>query len=668
MPEFKMLQKQLEVRFAKLAKLASNTLYTVEVSKEEIIDTYLNNLPESDRQYHNCNCCKNFLHHYGNVVAIINGKVESIWDFPSDGMYKESVEALKALVLASSISGIFLTEERMLGTPFNLQNREEGVKRWEHFHYLLPKSYAGRGGLSIESQKGDIATTAQMFARALDTISIRSVNIVLELIEENAIYRGAEFKAIILDLKKHKMTYLLIPDLTATMYAWEHFTTPSARIRNTAIGTLLVAISEGTPIEQAVTSFESMVAPQNYRRPTALVTSNILNLAEETITRLGYEPSLHRRYATVDDIPLELVIFADKSVRNKSIMSVLQQEVLVDTSSLKNVSEVSLEQFLEGMLPNSESVEILLENKHSPNLVTLVTAENPDAPNLFPWNSPISWSYKSGMADSIKERVKAAGGSVEGELRVSLSWFNYDDLDLFLVEPNGNKIYFRDKRSRFSGGFLDVDMNTGSGGSRNAVENIIFPNASKIVDGIYHVGVHNYCKRETIDCGFEIEIECRGITHFLTFPTDVRNDSKVSVATISYNKEKGIVSLVSGLAGSERAALSKELWGMKSYQFQRVSAICKSPNYWEGSERGNEHTFFLLDKAHAEDAPRPFFNEYLKQELVQHRKVFELLGSRLQVSGGDRQLSGLGFSSTQPNSVYCRMRADGSSRIFKIII
>lgn len=46
-----------------------------------------------------------------------------------------------------------------------------------------------------------------------------------------------------------------------------------------------------------------------------------------------------------------------------------------------------------------------------------------------------SWAYTGGITDSIKERVKQAGGNVDGELRISLSWFNFDDLDLHVIEP-----------------------------------------------------------------------------------------------------------------------------------------------------------------------------------------------------------------------------------------
>lgn len=36
--------------------------------------------PEDERQSHTCNCCRQFIKPYGNVVAIVNNKLVSIWD------------------------------------------------------------------------------------------------------------------------------------------------------------------------------------------------------------------------------------------------------------------------------------------------------------------------------------------------------------------------------------------------------------------------------------------------------------------------------------------------------------------------------------------------------------------------------------------------------------
>ena len=83
------------------------------------------------------------------------------------------------------------------------------------------------------------------------------------------------------------------------------------------------------------------------------------------------------------------------------------------------------------------------------------------------WDNNFSWSYSGEVTDSIKERVKAAGGNVTGDLCCRLAWDYTDDLDLFIVEPDGGKIYFgnRGTPSR-NGGKLDVDANGGSGIAR----------------------------------------------------------------------------------------------------------------------------------------------------------------------------------------------------------
>lgn len=76
--------------------------------------------------------------------------------------------------------------------------------------------------------------------------------------------------------------------------------------------------------------------------------------------------------------------------------------------------------FVTNVLPHSKDVQILVENKHIPNFVTLTAPENPDAGQLFKWKNNFAWVYNGSMADSFKEKVKAAGGNVNGFLRCSL--------------------------------------------------------------------------------------------------------------------------------------------------------------------------------------------------------------------------------------------------------
>lgn len=90
-----------------------------------------------------------------------------------------------------------------------------------------------------------------------------------------------------------------------------------------------------------------------------------------------------------------------------------------------------------------------------------------------------------------------------------------------------------------------------------------------------------------------------------------------------------------------------------------------SPNYWDNQSIGNKHYFFMLEGCRNSEKTRGFFNEYLKESLNEHRKVFEILGNNLLLPTSLEQLSGLGFSSTVRNELICKV--EGSfERIIKV--
>lgn len=99
----------------------------------------------------------------------------------------------------------------------------------------------------------------------------------------------------------------------------------------------------------------------------------------------------------------------------------------------------------------------------------------------------------------------------------------------------------------------------------------------------------------------------------------------------------------------------KETWNLSTNKFHKVSLLTLSPNYWNGAEVGNKHYFFILDGCKNPSPVRGFFNEYLRSELSQDRKTFEMLANKMKAPYSDNQLSGLGFSSTIRNSVICKV-------------
>ena len=87
----------------------------------------------------------------------------------------------------------------------------------------------------------------------------------------------------------------------------------------------------------------------------------------------------------------------------------------------------------------------------------------------------------------------SGGGITDGEVRFTLRWSTTADLDLYVTDPCGNTISFRDRTATCQGrtGTLDVDANAGGSPlTSNPVENIVWPSGAPT--GTYRVGVNNF--------------------------------------------------------------------------------------------------------------------------------------------------------------------------------
>lgn len=664
---FRDFKKDVETAFK--AMIAEH-LFVVNVDKDLLWMAYLLSFDdEVIRQEHNCNACKSFIRHYGKVVAIdpVTYEVKTFWDNVHTPGYEKAAQEMAKLVKAAEVCDIFIQDTNEFhGCDHNVQLLPDGKTRtWYHLYVDIPERFKFNPRTvpfeSVAAYRGDVRARAGVFSRSLTELKLSAVEDVIDLIESNSLYRGAEF---LKGLQNFRAAMVNAPSDKKTNYCWLNFNSPIAKIRNTAMGTLLIDLSEGRNLEQAVKAYENIMAPANYKRPTALITKKQIELAQKQIEELGLTDALPRRHARVEDISVNDVLFVNRDTRSRmkgGMFDLLSESNTVNPKEFTKASEVTMDDFITKILPGAKNVEVLVENRHIPNLVTLTAPENPDAGHLFKWDNNFAWVYNGSVADSIKEKVKAAGGKVDGFMRCSLHWFNYDDLDLHVTEPGGNEIYFGDKRGR-SGGTLDVDMNAGSGTSRDAVENIVWSNPSELLNGKYTVRVHNYCKRESVDFGFELDIEINGELHKFSYEKPVKHKEYIEVAYI--NVSKGKITLTPIIKEGATSVKSTNEWGIDTMKFQKVSCIMFSPNHWEGNSVGNKHLFLMIDGCKNPDPVRGFFNEYLRADLERnHRRVFEALGSKAKTEYSDEQLSGLGFSTTSHNNVIVKV----DNKSFKII-
>ena len=686
--EFPAFAKIVAASFQELAK---GNVFVLDLDGDALYAEYLASFPAGTNPLfrktteHDCSCCRRFVRRAGIVVAIeeaaIGGvEIRTVWDraaAEAPAPYREVAARMRDAVLAANVCDLFRvgTKETGFGAAQtrSLNADTKQVETWEHF-------YTGEipSNLRVampDSVRGDYRTTVQVFGRGLVDLSAGAVETVLSLIDSNNLYRGEEHKTALLQFQRAQRAFSLLREgRERNTFAWAKASGPAARFRNTVIGTLVQDLSEGPDVEGAVRSFETKIAPQNYKRTTAIITPAMVKLAMDTIEQLGLEPALERRFAVIGDISVNDVKWVDGSVKplmKGGIGDVLMQHAAVSKPPGKDeerAEDINLDDFVARVLPETSSLEILFKNELAGNLMSLTAPVHPEPKQLFRWDNDFAWSYGGNVADSIKARVKKAGGKIDGVLRVSLSWSNSDDLDLHIHEPTGGGVYglqghiFFGARRGWTGGTLDVDMNAHVI-AEDPVENVVW--SDKVPDGPYKVVVNNFRQRTTSNPGFAIEVENAGKLSHFSFNKIVRLKQDIHVCTL--HMKAGVIERIEpGEAGVTASTLSQEKWGLKTEQYVKVAAVTLSPNYWGDNAVGNKHTFFVIEGAKNDEAARGFYNEFLHPRLESHRKVFEVIGDKTKCQPTDGQLSGLGFSSTKKESFLVRAHQGKKQRLFNV--
>ena len=659
---FKPFAQQVKDNFD---SMSTKPLYRTNVGLDEIKDIYLASFPVGTNPVyitnteHDCTCCKSFIRNVGGLVNIVNGQIITIWDnITTDDAYEQVAQSMRDYVLSKPITSVFYASEKKYGQYQTTQSLPDGSTiNWNHFNCEIP-NHLFKGG-SVGELAGQHTTSASMLTESLSKFNTDAIVTVSNLIFDGLLYRGEEHKSAVDNFAKLWNKFQQYP-ADAKLFGLENFSNPAARFKNTVIGTLVEDISNGVDIEAAVKSFESKVAPANYKRSKSLITQGMIDSAMKTINELGIEPALERRHATIHDLNINDVLWADKSasVKMQGVAALLSTSVAKKKPATDNVTEVSIDSFLTDLVPTAESIEVLVENKHQSNFMNILAPVNPSA-NIMKWDNNFTWSYNGNVTDSMKELVKSFGGKVEGRMRFSIMWNdqndNPDDLDAYCHTPSG-EVYFGKKI--VGNMHLDVDIQRPEG---TAVENIIH-NSNSIKPGTYRYSVHNYSSRGATS-GFKAELEIDGSVFEYTYPKPLGQSEYVQVVTVNVDFN-GKVSFDHHLTNEQS---SKSIYNISTNQFTKVNSIMLSPNHWCNTvPTGNKHFMFILDGCQTKDTVRGFYNEFLSNDLTPHRKVFEVLASKMQVQPDTEQLAGIGFSSTVPNDLVVKLTNSSSTRMYKI--
>lgn len=683
---FKQLADKVKDNFSQMIK-DGKPIFLVNFDKDKMWEAYLNGFSNEDiRQSYNCNNCKSFFRRYAGIVGL-NEKLEYITMFDktsvvialdsemaNDGM-AQSIENVIKYIRSCKLETIpvfdFDPKETLGGVENNTS--QSGIN-WSHFNIHIPEKYVAKGSDSGASQRGKFTSKVTTLNRCLKEIKQSDTELLIELIDQGSIYKGVEFRpqlsAFLTVQKEYNKNN---ENLNYAYLASLNLSESVTNIRNTSIGTLLVDIAEGTDLDIAVKKYEKVVAPTNYKRPTALVTGKMIDEAKKELEKLGLIESLNRKYATRTDVSANDLLHTYNSTSDvsSSVFDDLKNEELINPKVLKKVEEVSIEDFINKVLPSATRVQALFENRHQGNLVSLITAQDLNEKGLFKWDNGFSWSYTGGITDSLREKVANLGGRVDGVFRFSHSWNelerNQSLMDLHVFMPGnshshstnqhdgygtGRRVGWNNRKDHQSGGNQDVDYVNEAPKDYIPVENITFPDINKMPEGKYICKIHNWSYRKSGGRG-KAEIEFGGNIYQYEYPA-TKNKEWITIAEVTL--KNGEFTIEHKLDSGNKVT-SKKVWGLDTYKLHDVTDIMLSPNYWGENKVGNKHYIFALANCISEEKPRPFFNEFLRQDLDKHRKVFEVLGSKVQILDDPNQLSGLGFSETLRNDIILKVKS-----------
>lgn len=701
----KEFNKKIQAKFAEMSK--TGKLFRVALTGQEIWGLYLNSFSKEnnpvfrapDSTSKNCNHCNNFIRRYANIVALDeNNNIVTMFDVDADSEYQDTVKVLSAAIKDSKIVDVFFetfnelnslpyesckktNDVFQLGVAENPKryNQEEAekykrgedfivlpdeIKIFNHFHLFLDKAFVDASGDSVEKIMGNYREAKEVFQKGMEIIPLDTLNLVKDLINQGSLLDGATHLHKIEKLIPLKTEYDNLPASQRDNWCWvKSFKLPIAKFKNELMGELCSDLAEGVELNKACQSWNKRVDSVNYMKATAPITKKQIEEAKKFVEENGYAESFDRRFATIDDIDVSEIRHTnvgDGKIKKASIFDNVKSTTSTrhKRSEFDGVEEVSIDKFMEDILPTCTSVEAFFTNNQQGNLVSLTTANNPDAKPLFKWNNPFSWTFNGNLAgkSEIKAAVKSRGGNVDGVMRVSLSFpATTDDYDLHLVEPTRNEIYFSNLRSvHLSSGVLDLDAEGRDGHQEpeKRVENIVYTDKSKMPKGAYKVFVNNYTGRGLhTPCFLEIEVE--GEVTILKMKINIAN--KIEAATINFDGSSFDVAVGNTMEVIDSKSISKEIYGLETNQFHKVNLVCESPNHWGDNNVGNKHYFFMLEGCKSPVAIRSFHNENLLPELAQHRKVLEVLGATNMIAPADKQLSGLGFNATVRDEAILRL-------------
>ena len=401
--------------FDKSTKDGSAPLFTTNAG--DLYGLLLDGIPEEARQHYNCNACRHFVNRYGGLVKIDEktGKQTPVmWPEKAPAFFSEAVKKIRRKVSAATVTGVFITSERQLGTPM--------TGSWEHMAVKVPEPMVHRKRLKNAFQEAaEKAEDYGLLASAIGKYRTETVETAVNLLRSEALYRSenvlgmAEWFLEVLQLVKEKRA-------TRNIIWYKAATAPVGfcHISSNVIGTLLDDIAAGYDFNTVSRKFAEKMNPLQYQRPQAAPSAGNVAQAERIVEKLGIANSLKRRYARLDEIqtiwrPIPVKKAGGVSAGVFARVATKEQQRESPNAMSGPTVTITWEKFRRTVLGSARKIEFYVPGKEE-CYTAILTAEDQEAPPIILWDTeenrnPFSWYVYSG--GSTPSRWNLLPGYVE---------------------------------------------------------------------------------------------------------------------------------------------------------------------------------------------------------------------------------------------------------------
>lgn len=423
-------------------------LFTTDVDTDALWASYLDAFGNAiDRQHHNCHCCRHFIQRFGGLVFIdpeTGLTTPAIWNVDdADDFYKPAIKAMSKLVLRAKVNGIFLSSDKVWGTP------ETGV--WHHLSVKPPVSmvYKDRlltAGQKMAERREDYGTVS----RALGEFTLPMVDQAMKLLATDALYRSEKVIGQARWLQQLHQARDGVSKPNRNNITWLAVALAPAGFchpRSSMVGTLLEDIAAGMDFDDVSKRFAAKMHPLQYQRPQAAPAAGAIKAAEETFKKLGAERSLERRFVRLDEVQ---ALWKPKATEKKSASGGLfghlnTKGTKTGRSSVGDMKtppvKMTWDKFQRSVMPTAELIEVYLGHSRY-SMSALVTAVHDDAPPILQWDTdeqrnPVSWYVWHGGSTPSHFGLQAGEFHKVSAITLKPSmWYNSS------LEHQGNGVMF----------------------------------------------------------------------------------------------------------------------------------------------------------------------------------------------------------------------------------